>query len=120
MKLSLENIRKMVSVQGRPMMKADDGFHTLSYGMHNDVSEDPNMGDLNLYHLSRFRLIFEQLVTHRPQEGEAVKANVARTIHNALYRDIIVKLQRLRHEAEFAPRDEVLDALSRIIDYIEE
>ena len=116
MKFTKKAIREMISKQGQSQLLPDDGFHQLSAGIKSNVSEDvrPN------YYRSRFCLFFEQLVVHRPQEAEAVKDNVATSIHNALYREIIVSLQSIKHESRYATREEICSMLDKLTKRIEE
>ena len=116
MKFTKKAIREMVSTYGRPEILPDDGFHQLSAGIESSITE----GSMPHYHRSKYCLFFEQLVVHRPQEAEAVKDNVATSIHNALYREIVVSLQSIKHESKYATREEIQNMLDKLIKRVEE
>jgi hypothetical protein len=116
MKFSKEKLRELVDTYGQRQLVPDDGFHTLKVGMVNDLKQDEHLVS---YYRSKYCLFFEQVVTHRAQEGEAVKDNVATSIHNLLYREIIVNLHQIKHECRTATREEVIDMLTRLIDRLE-
>ena len=117
MKFSKNTIRDMVSVYGKPQFMPCDDFNALSVRMENVIREDTPQ---DCYYRSKYSLIYEQLVTHRMQETEAVKDNVAKSIHDSLYRDIIVNLSQIRHESHRADRDEIVQMLTKLIDRLEE
>lgn len=116
MKFTKEKIRESVGQFGVPVLVAGDDFSTLTVKMDNKTELEHH----DYYYRSVFRLYFEQLVTHRPQETRAVLENVAKSIHDSLYREIIVGLHRIKHEAHYVSRDEIVHMITKLIDKLEE
>ena len=116
MKLTREFIRGALSEYGQRVEVPDDGFTKVDAFIESDVKPEQIMPG---YYRTTYGLTFYQAATHRAQEGEAVKDNVARTIHDALYGGILSKLRRLEYDLEFSSKDEIRDMLKKLVDYIE-
>jgi hypothetical protein len=92
----------------------DDGWSEIS--LHHD-SKEVAMG--TEYRASKFELTLSRLVTHRLQEMNAVRENVSHSFFMEIYGDILAQLHKLAHTARYAQRDEIINDISRLIDWIE-
>lgn len=117
MKLTKKFIRGSLQEYGQRVEVPDDGFTKVDAFIESDVRPEPSL--MPSYYRTTYGLTFHQAATHRAQEANAVKDNVASAIHDALYGGIIAKLHRLEYDLEFSSKDEIRDRLKKIVDYIE-
>ena len=114
MRLTKDKIKKLVNVYGKSTLRPTDDFNFVSVSMNNNRYGP----DQNYYYSTKYELIFTQSAIHRPEETTAVRENVAKSIHDLIYGDILRSLYEIKLSCTIGSRDAIIEMLETLISQI--